>query len=50
MVAAGKSNAAKLGATAGDGLIGTAPDAELLAGFEAAGGGDKPRVGQLTIC
>ena len=30
MVAAGKPNAAKLAATAGDGLIGTAPDEEIL--------------------
>ena len=50
MVAAGKSQAAKLAATAGDGLIGTAPEAELLSEFEAAGGGGKPRVGQVTVC
>ena len=50
MVAAGKPNAAKLAATAGDGLIGTAPDAEILSAFEAAGGTDKPRIGQLTVC
>jgi len=50
MVAAGKPNAARLAATAGDGLIGTAPDAGLLSEFEAAGGGNKPRIGQLTVC
>jgi G6PDH family F420-dependent oxidoreductase len=50
MVAAGKPNAAKLAATAGDGLIGTAPDEEILSAFEAAGGTDKPRIGQLTVC
>jgi coenzyme F420-dependent glucose-6-phosphate dehydrogenase len=50
MVAAGKPNAARVAATAGDGLIGTAPDADLLAEFEAAGGRDKPRIGQLTVC
>jgi coenzyme F420-dependent glucose-6-phosphate dehydrogenase len=50
MVAASKPNAAKLAATAGDGLIGTAPDEELLSEFEAAGGTDKPRIGQLTVC
>jgi coenzyme F420-dependent glucose-6-phosphate dehydrogenase len=43
MVAAGKPNAAKLAATAGDGLIGTAPGKEILSAFEAAGGTDKPR-------
>ena len=50
MVAAGKSSAATLAATAGDGFIGTAPDEELLAEFDAAGGGDKPPIGQLTVC
>jgi G6PDH family F420-dependent oxidoreductase len=49
-VAAGKPDAAKLAATAGDGLVGTAPDAELLREFEAAGGAGKPRYGQLTVC
>jgi coenzyme F420-dependent glucose-6-phosphate dehydrogenase len=49
-VAAGKPDAAKLAATAGDGLVGTAPDAELLHEFEAAGGAGKPRYGQLTVC
>jgi coenzyme F420-dependent glucose-6-phosphate dehydrogenase len=50
MVAAAKPNAAKLAATAGDGLIGTAPDEEILSAFETAGGTDKPRIGQLTVC
>jgi coenzyme F420-dependent glucose-6-phosphate dehydrogenase len=50
MVAADKPNAAKLAATAGDGFIGTAPDEELISEFEAAGGADKSRIGQLTVC
>ena len=50
MVAAGKRNAARLAATAGDGLIGTTPDEEILSAFEAAGGADKPRIGQLAVC
>jgi coenzyme F420-dependent glucose-6-phosphate dehydrogenase len=50
MIAAGRSQAAKLAARAGDGLIGTAPEAELLSEFEAAGGGGKPRIGQVTVC
>jgi coenzyme F420-dependent glucose-6-phosphate dehydrogenase len=49
-VAAAKSNAARLAATDGDGLIGTAPDAELLSEFEGAGGNGKPCIGQLTVC
>lgn len=50
MVAAGKEDAAKLAATAGDGFIGTSPDEELLSQFEAAGGKGKPRFGQVTVC
>jgi coenzyme F420-dependent glucose-6-phosphate dehydrogenase len=50
MVAADKPQAAKLAATAGDGLIGTAPEADLLSEFEAAGGNGKPRFGQVTVC
>jgi G6PDH family F420-dependent oxidoreductase len=49
VVAAAKPDAARLAATA-DGLVGTAPDPELLAAFESAGGEGKPRYGQLTVC
>jgi G6PDH family F420-dependent oxidoreductase len=50
MVAAGKPGAAELAGSIGDGFIGTAPEAELLEAFGDAGGGDKPRFGQLTVC
>jgi coenzyme F420-dependent glucose-6-phosphate dehydrogenase len=50
MVAAGKPGAARLAGESGDGLIGTSPDADLLAEFDAAGGAGKPRVGQVTVC
>jgi coenzyme F420-dependent glucose-6-phosphate dehydrogenase len=50
MVAADKEDAAELAATAGDGLIGTSPDEELLSQFENAGGKRKPRFGQVTVC
>jgi coenzyme F420-dependent glucose-6-phosphate dehydrogenase len=50
MIAADKPNAAELAATSGDGLVGTSPDSELLSEFEAAGGGSKPRYGQVTVC
>jgi coenzyme F420-dependent glucose-6-phosphate dehydrogenase len=50
MVAADKEDAAELAATAGDGLIGTSPDGELLSQYEAAGGKGKPRFGQVTVC
>jgi coenzyme F420-dependent glucose-6-phosphate dehydrogenase len=50
MIAADKEDAAELAATAGDGLIGTSPDEELLSRFEGAGGEGKPRFGQVTVC
>jgi G6PDH family F420-dependent oxidoreductase len=50
VIAADNPGAATLAATAGDGLVGTAPDGELIAGFEAAGGAGKPRYGQVTVC
>jgi coenzyme F420-dependent glucose-6-phosphate dehydrogenase len=49
MVAAGKPGAAEL-AGKQDGLIAVAPDHELVAAFEAAGGKGKPRYGQVTVC
>jgi G6PDH family F420-dependent oxidoreductase len=50
MVAAGGPEAAELAGRLGDGLVGTAPDAELLRAFDDAGGAAKPRYGQLTVC
>jgi G6PDH family F420-dependent oxidoreductase len=50
MVAAGGPEAAELAGRIGDGLVGTAPDAELLEALETAGGEGKPRYGQLTVC
>jgi coenzyme F420-dependent glucose-6-phosphate dehydrogenase len=49
MVAAGGPEAAELAAEAGDGLVSTAPDAELVDRY-AKGGGEGPRFGQLTVC
>jgi coenzyme F420-dependent glucose-6-phosphate dehydrogenase len=49
-VAASKPAAAELAARAGDGLISTAPDAEVVAGFDEAGGEGKPKIGQVTVC
>jgi coenzyme F420-dependent glucose-6-phosphate dehydrogenase len=49
-VAAAGENAAELAGRIGDALIATAPDAGLVEQFEAAGGADKPRYGQLTVC
>ena len=49
-VAASGEAAARMAAEVGDGMIGTKPDRELLQTFERHGGGDKPRLGQLTVC
>ena len=48
-LAAGGKKAVRQAARIGDGLIGTGPDAELLKGFEEAGG-SGPRYGQVTLC
>ena len=50
MVAASGPRAAEVAGRIGDGLVGTAPDAETLAAFASAGGAGKPRYGQLTVC
>jgi G6PDH family F420-dependent oxidoreductase len=49
-VAASKPNAAELAGRLGDGLISVAPDVELVEQFESAGGGGKPKLGQVTVC
>jgi coenzyme F420-dependent glucose-6-phosphate dehydrogenase len=49
VVAAGGPEAAKLAAEIGDGLVSTAPNAELVEEYERSGGG-SPKYGQLTVC
>jgi len=49
VVAAAKPGAAEL-AGRNDGLIAVSPDTEVVESFEAAGGGGKPRYGQITVC
>jgi G6PDH family F420-dependent oxidoreductase len=49
-VAAGGPKAAELAGRIGDGLITTAPEAELVDGFRGAGGEGKPLYGQVTLC
>ena len=49
IAAAGKKSA-RLAAQLGDGLIGTKPDQEMFAAFDAEGGKDKPRYGEITVC
>lgn len=50
MVAGSGPSAADGAGRFGDGLISTAPEAELVQAFEEAGGSGKPRYGQLTVC
>jgi G6PDH family F420-dependent oxidoreductase len=49
-LAAGGPRAAQLAAERADGMVGTAPDRELLAEFDRAGGRGKPRYGEVTVC
>jgi len=49
-VSAAGEQAAKLAGRMGDGLIATAPAADMVKTFGDAGGRDKPRYGQLTVC
>jgi len=50
MVAASGQHAAEAAGRIGDGLISTAPVANIVEQFDAAGGSGKPRYGQLTVC
>ncbi|HZG68958.1 MAG TPA: TIGR03557 family F420-dependent LLM class oxidoreductase [Herpetosiphonaceae bacterium] len=50
MVAGSGPRAARLAGRIGDGLINTAPDAEVRETFERAGGAGKPRYAQMTVC
>ena len=49
-VAAAAQNAAELAGRAGDGLISVAPDEEVVAAFERAGGQGKPKIGMTHVC
>jgi len=49
-VAAAGPQAAELAGREGDALVSTSPDEQVVSAFEQAGGGDKPRYGQLTVC
>jgi G6PDH family F420-dependent oxidoreductase len=50
LVAVGGPRSAELAAKAGDGLISTGPEAEMVKAFERAGGRGKPRYGATTVC
>jgi coenzyme F420-dependent glucose-6-phosphate dehydrogenase len=49
-VAAGGAKAAEVAGRIGDGYIGTSPDPDTLRAFAEAGGRDKPRYVQVTVC
>jgi G6PDH family F420-dependent oxidoreductase len=50
LVAAAGPKSAELAGRVGDGLICTAPNAEVIKAFESSGGAGKPRYGQFTCC
>lgn len=50
LAAASGPQAAALAGRIGDGFVGTSPDADLIARFDAAGGAGKSRYGQVTVC
>jgi G6PDH family F420-dependent oxidoreductase len=50
MVAASGPESVQVAREIGDGLVVTAPNAEVIAAFRAGGGAAKPVYGQLTVC
>jgi coenzyme F420-dependent glucose-6-phosphate dehydrogenase len=50
IVAAMSEEAAEFAGRAGDGMIAVSPSPELVQAFESAGGGGKPRYGQVDVC
>ena len=50
LIAAKGERAGTLAGRAGDGLVGVAPDRDLIRTFERAGGQGKPTYGQLHVC
>ena len=49
-VAAAQPKAAELAGRAGDALIAVSPEEDTIEQFDDAGGGGKPRYGQVTVC
>jgi coenzyme F420-dependent glucose-6-phosphate dehydrogenase len=50
MVAASGPKAAELAGRIGDGLVGVAPDDEVVKTFESSGGQGQPKYGQVHVC
>ena len=49
-IAAKGDRATELAGRKGDGLVGVAPDADMISTFDRAGGSGKPRYGQVHVC
>ena len=50
IVATAGENATELAGRIGDGMFGLIPDPEVIEAYRGAGGGDKPRFGQIHVC
>jgi coenzyme F420-dependent glucose-6-phosphate dehydrogenase len=50
LIAAVEGQGAQVAGRVGDGLIGTAPETQLIEAFELAGGLGKPRYGKVSVC
>jgi coenzyme F420-dependent glucose-6-phosphate dehydrogenase len=50
VIAASGPKSAQLAGRIGDGVVAVSPDARLVQAFEAAGGSDGRRIGQLHVC
>ncbi|HEY3723270.1 MAG TPA: TIGR03557 family F420-dependent LLM class oxidoreductase [Acidimicrobiia bacterium] len=50
VAAAGGRKSAQLAGRIADGLVGVAPDPDLVDAFEGSGGAGKPRLAQLHVC
>jgi G6PDH family F420-dependent oxidoreductase len=50
VVAVAGPRSAELAGRLGDGMVGTSPDRDSVKRFAEAGGGDKPRYGELSVC
>ncbi|WP_436344633.1 TIGR03557 family F420-dependent LLM class oxidoreductase [Natronorubrum sp. FCH18a] len=49
-IAADGPKTARVAGEVGDGLIAVNPDEDLVQEFETAGGGDKPKYGEVAVC
>jgi coenzyme F420-dependent glucose-6-phosphate dehydrogenase len=50
LIAASGDAAAEIAGRIGDGLISTSPEEEVVQAFEAAGGAEMPKYGEVSVC